>query len=253
MTNMGIEIYAGNKFRFLPLIIVFCLFPEFQYSCFYKAFSTDNKMYCYELISKYVAGRNFYGHIFHSHDRTGDMRNCQYLSLLKWCTKTLPQIRPYMYLEEIGVCWGKTKHFQTIVLNENVTLCDCPGLVFPTFMSSKSDLVLNGVIPVDNLRDFMTPVRLLCSRVPMALISHYCKLDFPPNSHASHGNFLCKAYFTQKVCGIFWKFKNLHGPLTHVLKCFGIYNLESGEWRCKSNCTGQTTVSLNFRFQWKIC
>lgn len=26
---------------------------------------------------------------------------------------------------------GKTKHFQTLKLTEEVTLCDCPGLVFP--------------------------------------------------------------------------------------------------------------------------
>eukprot|EP00124_Ichthyophonus_hoferi_P003298 Ihof_evm1s278 gene=Ihof_evmTU1s278 len=32
---------------------------------------------------------------------------------------------------------GKTRHFQTIMLEENLLLCDCPGLVFPTFMSTK--------------------------------------------------------------------------------------------------------------------
>jgi large subunit GTPase 1 len=26
---------------------------------------------------------------------------------------------------------GKTKHFQTLKLTENVIMCDCPGLVFP--------------------------------------------------------------------------------------------------------------------------
>lgn len=26
---------------------------------------------------------------------------------------------------------GKTKHFQTLKLTDVVTLCDCPGLVFP--------------------------------------------------------------------------------------------------------------------------
>merc|ERR1719361_1523754 len=80
---------------------------------------------------------------------------------------------------------GKTKHFQTIVLNDQVTLCDCPGLVFPTFMSSKSDLVLNGVVPIDNLHDFITPIRLLAARVDVALINHVFKLSLPPNSHPS--------------------------------------------------------------------
>jgi large subunit GTPase 1 len=43
---------------------------------------------------------------------------------------------------------GKTKHFQTLVISESVTLCDCPGLVFPSFMSSKPEMVLAGVIPL---------------------------------------------------------------------------------------------------------
>jgi len=80
---------------------------------------------------------------------------------------------------------GKTKHFQTIVLNDQLTLCDCPGLVFPTFMSSKSDLVLNAVVPIDNLHDFITPTRLLAARVDVALINHVFKLSLPPNSHPS--------------------------------------------------------------------
>ncbi len=32
---------------------------------------------------------------------------------------------------------GRTKHFQTLELTEKVVLCDCPGLVFPSFMNSK--------------------------------------------------------------------------------------------------------------------
>ena len=60
---------------------------------------------------------------------------------------------------------GKTKHFQTLNLSPTVTLCDCPGLVFPTLMSSKADMVLNGCIPIDHLTDFVTPSRLLVHRV----------------------------------------------------------------------------------------
>ena len=33
---------------------------------------------------------------------------------------------------------GKTKHFQTLKLTEEVTLCDCPGLVFPKIHASKA-------------------------------------------------------------------------------------------------------------------
>ena len=37
---------------------------------------------------------------------------------------------------------GKTKHFQTLELTEDVTLCDCPGLVMPSLANSKAGMVL---------------------------------------------------------------------------------------------------------------
>ncbi|KAM3504431.1 hypothetical protein MY11210_008361 [Beauveria gryllotalpidicola] len=61
---------------------------------------------------------------------------------------------------------GKTKHFQTIHLSDRVILCDCPGLVFPNFASTKADLVCNGVLPIDQLREFTGPVGLVTKRVP---------------------------------------------------------------------------------------
>ncbi|CAM1508338.1 Fc.00g051860.m01.CDS01 [Cosmosporella sp. VM-42] len=61
---------------------------------------------------------------------------------------------------------GKTKHFQTIHLSENVILCDCPGLVFPNFATTKGDLVCNGVLPIDQLREYLGPVGLVAHRIP---------------------------------------------------------------------------------------
>lgn len=61
---------------------------------------------------------------------------------------------------------GKTKHFQTIHLSERVILCDCPGLVFPNFASTKADLVCNGILPIDQMREFMGPVGLVTQRIP---------------------------------------------------------------------------------------
>jgi large subunit GTPase 1 len=69
---------------------------------------------------------------------------------------------------------GKTKHFQTLPLqlsdDHTVTLCDCPGLVFPTFATTKADLVTQGILPVDQLREHVGPVALLCSRVPRSVL-----------------------------------------------------------------------------------
>ncbi|QLQ79543.1 hypothetical protein HG537_0C01900 [Torulaspora globosa] len=61
---------------------------------------------------------------------------------------------------------GKTKHFQTIKLSDRVLLCDCPGLVFPNFAYSKGELVCNGVLPIDQLRDYIGPCTLVAERIP---------------------------------------------------------------------------------------
>lgn len=62
---------------------------------------------------------------------------------------------------------GKTKHFQTIKLSDEVMLCDCPGLVFPNFAQTSGDLVCNGVLPIDQLREYAGPVDLVCQRIPL--------------------------------------------------------------------------------------
>ncbi|CCU82530.1 ribosome biogenesis GTPase Lsg1 [Blumeria hordei DH14] len=61
---------------------------------------------------------------------------------------------------------GKTKHFQTINLSDQVILCDCPGLVFPNFATIKAELVCNGILPIDQLREFSGPAGLVAKRIP---------------------------------------------------------------------------------------
>ena len=61
---------------------------------------------------------------------------------------------------------GKTKHFQTLELTEDVTLCDCPGLVMPSLANSKAGMVLQGILPIDQLRDHVPAINLLLSHVP---------------------------------------------------------------------------------------
>lgn len=61
---------------------------------------------------------------------------------------------------------GKTKHFQTINLSPDVVLCDCPGLVFPNFSKTNAELVCNGVLPIDQLREFTGPTALVTQRIP---------------------------------------------------------------------------------------
>jgi large subunit GTPase 1 len=61
---------------------------------------------------------------------------------------------------------GKTKHFQTLYLSPEIMLCDCPGLVFPNFASTKAELVVNGVLPIDQQREFTGPAGLVAQRIP---------------------------------------------------------------------------------------
>jgi large subunit GTPase 1 len=80
---------------------------------------------------------------------------------------------------------GKTKHYQTIILTPQVTICDCPGLVFPSFATTKADMVINGVLPIDHLREYISPITLVCERVPKITLEHVYGLNLPENPKAS--------------------------------------------------------------------
>ena len=68
---------------------------------------------------------------------------------------------------------GKTKHYQTHVLagGTPATLADGPGLVIPDLGMSKADMVLAGILPIDNLTDFGPSVELLVSKVIKSFIT----------------------------------------------------------------------------------
>lgn len=70
---------------------------------------------------------------------------------------------------------GKTRRLQTIPLKgRGITLCDCPGLVFPKTVGLKHILVLNGVVPVDEMRgDYLPSIQLVCDGIPHTLVQYY--------------------------------------------------------------------------------
>lgn len=78
---------------------------------------------------------------------------------------------------------GKTKHFQTLLLEGqgcwNLCLCDCPGLVFPSFANSKAEMMCCGVLPIDTMKDFVSPVSLIIHRVPRHVLEDYYKVKLP--------------------------------------------------------------------------
>lgn len=76
---------------------------------------------------------------------------------------------------------GKTKHFQTLRVREGLELCDCPGLVFPTFMRTKAALVAAGVFPIAQVRDYTDCVAEVVSRVTRGQLLSAYGLQFPGN------------------------------------------------------------------------
>ncbi|KAM8771273.1 large subunit GTPase 1 homolog [Rhynchonycteris naso] len=65
---------------------------------------------------------------------------------------------------------GHTKHFQTLFVEPRLCLCDCPGLVMPSFVSTKAEMICSGILPIDQMRDHVPPVSLisfpLCRNIP---------------------------------------------------------------------------------------
>ena len=65
---------------------------------------------------------------------------------------------------------GRTKHFQTLMVNEALMLCDCPGLVFPSFMRSHEEMICAGILPINNMRNAEGPANVIASRVQAHLL-----------------------------------------------------------------------------------
>jgi len=81
---------------------------------------------------------------------------------------------------------GKTKHFQTLHLTSELVLCDCPGLVFPGFVTTRQEMHLWGILPIDRIRrDYVSPIKHLCHMLPplyfqAAYSMPLPRLDRPP-------------------------------------------------------------------------
>ncbi|XP_075014505.1 large subunit GTPase 1 homolog isoform X5 [Calonectris borealis] len=61
---------------------------------------------------------------------------------------------------------GRTKHFQTLYVEPGLCLCDCPGLVMPSFISTKAEMICSGILPIDQMRDHVPPISLICQHIP---------------------------------------------------------------------------------------
>lgn len=83
---------------------------------------------------------------------------------------------------------GKTKHFQTLYLDTDLLLCDCPGLVMPSFVCTKADMILNGILPIDQMRDHVPPVTLLTTLIPRHVLEDLYGLILPVSQEKDDPN-----------------------------------------------------------------
>ncbi|KAM0910491.1 hypothetical protein ACQ4PT_014114 [Festuca glaucescens] len=74
---------------------------------------------------------------------------------------------------------GKTKHFQTLIISEELMLCDCPGLVFPSFSSSRHEMVACGVLPIDRMTKHRGAIQVVADRVPRHILEQVYKITLP--------------------------------------------------------------------------
>lgn len=74
---------------------------------------------------------------------------------------------------------GKTKHFQTIIISDELMLCDCPGLVFPSFTSSRYEMIASGVLPIDRMTEHREAIQVAANRVPRHVIENVYKISLP--------------------------------------------------------------------------
>ncbi|KAL8292872.1 hypothetical protein RQP46_000566 [Phenoliferia psychrophenolica] len=73
---------------------------------------------------------------------------------------------------------GKTKTLQTIFWNSTVRLCDCPGLVCPSFAGMERQ-VLSGILPIQNVEPVLY---FIAQRMPLEDILKLRHPDFIPTS-----------------------------------------------------------------------
>lgn len=83
---------------------------------------------------------------------------------------------------------GKTKHFQTIHLSPTTIICDCPGLVFPQFSTSAADLVCDGILPIDQMREYTAPAELVAQRIPKDILMRTYNMPIPTLSREEGGS-----------------------------------------------------------------
>lgn len=108
---------------------------------------------------------------------------------------------------------GHTKHLQTIFLTPTVRLCDCPGLVFPSYVD-KALQVLSGIYPIAQVREPYSSIAYIAAR-----------LDLPRLLHIAHPELEGKPPTATQVKNLVWSSYDI---------CEG-YAIKSGYYTAKAS------------------
>uniref|UniRef100_A0A1I8BXI5 Nucleolar GTP-binding protein 2 n=1 Tax=Meloidogyne hapla TaxID=6305 RepID=A0A1I8BXI5_MELHA len=89
---------------------------------------------------------------------------------------------------------GETKVWQYVTMMKGIYLIDCPGVVYPPHGDSETDLVLKGVVRVENVPDPENHIAAVLDRVrPEHLMQHYAHIfnkEEERNEDKKKGTFL---------------------------------------------------------------
>lgn len=119
---------------------------------------------------------------------------------------------------------GRTKHFQTLYVSPQLLLCDCPGLVFPTFITSKAEMVCSSILPIDQMRDHIPPISLVCQRIPRLTLEQSYSIRLPRPQEGEDPHRPCHAHELLNAYGYMRGFMTVHGipdqprSARHILK-----------------------------------
>jgi len=75
----------------------------------------------------------------------------------------------------VGAKPGVTRTVTEVTLDKNITLIDCPGIIFASDMS-QADAALRNCINFEQLEDATLPIQAILQRCPVALLSQIYKI-----------------------------------------------------------------------------
>ncbi|GBP37835.1 Large subunit GTPase 1 homolog [Eumeta japonica] len=79
---------------------------------------------------------------------------------------------------------GHTRHVQSLLLDEELEILDCPGLVLPAYAVAP-DLLLTAVLPIDQMRSHDAAMARLCQLVPKKTFEEKYGLLLPQDDNES--------------------------------------------------------------------